>query len=382
MRPNTENKTCRICGSTELETITTLLNHPMVTGPVTKAPKTVPTCDLEVGLCHRCGTCVLINTDTDRLPYDDEYTSSCVAYGRTKSVDEQTDSFIEFIRRADKAPSDKVLEIGCYDGALMRLLEARCMFNMLGCEPCIPAANEAREKGHNVRFGKFSANDYSELDMVIARNVLEHTTSPNQFVRDAASTLKRNGAFVVEVPAGEHYIRDGILGTIVPQHPCYFGTYSLQRLLGDHFKAATIEENRATICALASTPSHSGVRKEAVTDATQLRLGELKRQMRYDAARRAVEDETVDIFGANTCALELLSTGAIKTEQVDRVYDDDPHKWGRYLVNTDLVVSPRTALGTRKQRKVLVCSYTHRRSLADYITRQNNIAVLLYGDDE
>lgn len=373
---------CRICGSTELEHVITLPNYPLVAGPVTRTPKTVPTCDLAVGLCHHCGTCVLLNEDIDSLVYDDDYTSSNIAYGQVKGVDEKTDRFVEFVGRAQKPMHSKVLEIGCYEGTFMGLLEERYRFNMLGCEPCVAVAEEARRKGCDVVPRAFNADNYDELDMIVARNILEHIPMPRQFVKGIASTLKRDGALVLEVPAGEHYIRNGILGTIVPEHPCYFGQGSLKRLLGNHFTTTVVEENRATIRASASFPQHGSVDTEPITDITQLRTGERIRQMRYDAVKKAAGNEKVDIFGANTCALELISAGAVKVEQIDRAYDDDPRRWGRYLVNTNLIVRPRTFIDERRRRKVIVCSYTHRRSIADYITKQNNIAVMLYGDDE
>lgn len=373
---------CRVCGSAELVPVTTLLNYPMVAGPVTRVARTVPVCSLEIRLCHRCGTCVLFNTDTDGLVYDEDYTSSNIAYGHVKSMDEQTDRFADFIRRAHRPQGSEVLEIGCYDGAFMGLLEKRYKFNMLGCEPCVALAEEARTKGYSVHPRVFNAVDYSELDMVVARNILEHISSPSRFVGGIASTLKREGTLVLEVPAGEHYIRNGILGTIVPEHPCYYGKNSLERLLRDHFTAVIVEEGGATIRALASFPRHGNSSEGAVADITQLRAGERARQTRYDAVERATDDEKVGIFGANTCALELIAVEAVRIEQIDKIYDDDPRKWGRYLVNTDLIVRPRSVISEEKRWKVIVCSYTHRRSIADYITEQNGIAVTLYGDDE
>jgi len=377
-----KRRECRVCGSTELVPVIILPNYPMVAGPVMQVPKTVPTCDLEVWLCHRCGTCVLLNTDVDKLAYDDDYTSSNITYGHVKSMDEQTDRFVEFVGRAGKSPSSKVLEIGCYNGVLMGLLGKRYRFKMLGCEPCVSLAEEAGGKGYDVRSSVFNATDYDKLDMVVARNILEHIPSPSQFVKGVASTLKQDGAFVLEVPAGEHCIRNGILGTIVPEHPCYFGRDSLERLLGDHFTTITLEESGATIRAVAFYPYRSKSGEGGDIDATQLRTGVQIRQTRYDAIQKAVDGEKVDIFGANTCTLELIAAGAVKTEQIGEIYDDDPRRWGRYLVNTNLIVSPRSAISKGKRQKVLVCSYTHRQSIAEYVTKQNRTAVKLYGDEE
>jgi len=218
--------------------------------------------------------------------------------------------------------------------------------------------------------------------MVVARNILEHIPSPGSFVKDIASALKQDGSFVIEVPAGEYFVENGILGTIVPEHPCYFGKKSLERLLGCYFVLVIVEERGATIHALASFPHRDGDGKYATANTTRLKGGEQARRMRYDAVWKAIGSDAVDIFGANTCALELIVAGAIRTGRIDKVYDDDPRKWGKHLVNTDRAVFPRNEFRGQRQRKVIVCSYTHRQSIADYITKQNNIAVMLYGDNE
>jgi 2-polyprenyl-3-methyl-5-hydroxy-6-metoxy-1,4-benzoquinol methylase len=378
-----QDVTCRVCGSSELVPVATLPNYPLVTGPVTRIPRTVPTCTLEIGRCQQCGLCVLLNTDTDELAYDDDYTSSGITYGQVSSVDAQTDRFVSFIGEAGKPPGSKVLEIGCYDGDLMGILAARYGFNMSGCEPCVPAVKVARENGHDVRLGLFNADDYSGLDMVVVRNVLEHIAFPNQFLKGVASSLKDDGVLVVEVPNGEHYILKGILGTIVPQHSCYFGQDSLARLMLNHFDESTTEGDRATIRMRASTPDQNSLRRSIATDEVRLRLGMLKRQRRYDIVRKTIGDEEfVDIFGANSCALELIAAGAVKLEQIDKVFDDDHYRWNKYLVNTNLTVSPRTAVERGRRRKVLVCSYTHRDTIAEYITEQGSTPVKLYKEDE
>jgi len=380
-----ESRRCRVCGSVELEPITTLPNYPMVAGPVVRTPRIVPTCNLEVGLCRHCGTCVLLNTDVDGLAYGDDYTSSNIAYGHVKGMDELTNHFANFIGSARKPRHSRVLEIGCYDGAFMSLLEKKYEFTMLGCEPCATFAEEAKGKGYDVIPSTFNVSDYAGLDMVIARNILEHIPSPRSFVRDIASTLKQDGSLVLEVPAGEYFIGNGILGTIVPEHPCYFGRKSLERLLEGYFAVVVVEEHGATIRALASFPQESDGSKDAIVDTTRLKGGGRTRQARYDAVQRTVRWENVDIFGANTCALELIAAGAVRAEQVVKIYDDDPRRWDRYLVNTDRAVLPRNALkrwSLQPPRKMLVCSYTHRQSIAEYITKQNSIAVMLYGDNE
>ena len=181
----------------------------------------------------------------------------------------------------------------------------------------------------------------------------------------------------------------GVLGTIVPEHPCYFGRESLERLLRGNFSRVATEANRATIRALASFPclntkrdGSSSILATDVVRTTALRIGKWMRQMRYTTVQEAVDSEVVDIFGANTCTLELIAAGAIRTEQVDKVYDDDPRRWGKHLVNTDLVVSPRETLKKKRRTKIIVCSYTHRHYIADYITSTGNIPIKLYGDDE
>lgn len=374
-------KKCRVCGSTKISPLFTLADYPLISGPVTRTPRAVATCDLEVALCHRCGTCSLTN-DVDDLAYGDDYTSSNIVYGNVKSMDERTDRFIDFIGQSGKPAGSRALEIGCYDGTFMGLLRDRLGFNMFGHEYSTTIADEARGRGYNVLSGPFSPSDYSDIDVVIARNVLEHVPQPNQFVKDVASVLKRDGLLVLEIPNGAHFIRIGVLGTIVPEHPCYYSKDSLKRLLGNHFTFATVTETGSTLCALASHPRSRPCGEDEPVDIADLTAGGWTRQMRCDAVRELVGNKEIDLFGANTCTLELLAARVIDADQVNKVYDDDPRRWGRYLVNTKHIVLPRSSLNGNKPCNVLVCSYAHRKPIADYVEQRGRNAITLYENIE
>lgn len=383
---------CRLCGDARPSKIYELGSYPLTAGPVTLRKEHIDTCSLVLGLCPSCGTYSLLNREVDDLVYGSDYTSSNITYGYSPSMDALTEKFLSFVGKSSSAIcGSRVLEIGCYDGSFLKLMSDRFGYWVMGCETCAEMAKVAQSRGYAVRTGYFRAEDYSDLDMVVARNVLEHIAYPLPFIAAVASVLKRNGALLTEIPDGEHAICKGILGTIVPEHPCYYGEASLTRLLRQYFHDVEVSREGASLQARASrplparlTPNLAAAQPAATGErpGTEGWLGASLRHLRYVIVARGVAGETVGLFGANTCALELLSSSSINKESVDSVYDDDPRRWGKYLVNTTLEVRPREAVTESKHRKVVVCSYTHRHGIAGYLAACGKQPILPYDSRE
>lgn len=371
---------CRVCGKYELLQLYILNNYPFTAGQVTGEKETIATCDLILGYCFNCGMASLLNKEVDSLVYNNDYTSSNIVYGTLPNMDMLTDRFIKYIGNVYKPRGSKVLEIGCYDGSLMGLLSKRYGYDVIGCETCVEVAGIAQSRGYDVQVKAFNSDDYIDLDMVVARNVLEHIPYPDDFVKQVSLTLNKTGAFVLEIPDGEYCIGNGILGTIVPEHPCYYGVESLTHLLERYFQEVQVSKSGVVLCAIASKP-RSNISDIKIDNGFKERFswfisGGTLRMARLDKIKKVVGAGDIGLFGANTCALELLSSGSIQEAQIIGVYDDDSRRWGKYLVNTNLVVKPR--IEVLKSKRVIVCSYTHRKSIAEYLKNNNVEAITLY----
>ncbi len=96
----------------------------------------------------------------------------------------------------------RVLEIGCYDGYLLRLLERRGARG-LGVEPSASAAAHGSERwGIEIRAGRFEDQELApgSFDLIALSHVLEHLTDPRATLERCHRLLAPGGHLFVEVP--------------------------------------------------------------------------------------------------------------------------------------------------------------------------------------
>ncbi len=370
---------CCICRSTAVDSIYTLSQYPICGGPVV-APEIaarIPRDDIVLGFCHTCGSCSLIQPSPVELAarlYDETYTSSNLSVAMGAPSDSKRERYLMLIDDLALPKGSSAMEIGCYDGSLLNDLR-QDGFSVTGCEPS-PAAKIAQEK-----YGLLIHNDYfssklfdpQKFDLVLIRNVLEHIPDPVEFLVEVGRTLKPGGAVVIAVPDGQVRIAEAILGSFVPEHPNYFGDDSLTSVLeAAGFERVMTESHKGLLTATALLPGQiDGTlpRNIAIPDTRTVALmkstyeqGIHRSRATYRMVAEALlvaeaDAKAVVLFGANTHALELLTTGAVDPERVLCAIDDGPLKWGRHLVSFDIPVSPRGQLRELDDYVLVICSY-------------------------
>jgi len=138
--------------------------------------------------------------------------------------------------RACIGPSDRVVDLGCGDGALLGRLRARAG-RAVGVEPDPLAAGRARQSGLKIHDG--TAEDLprgvleaSGFSWVFMTHALEHCLDVERALGNARDLLEDGGRIVIEVPNNEWFG----LATVgrhwqwldVPRHLNFFTTRSLQ----------------------------------------------------------------------------------------------------------------------------------------------------------
>jgi len=354
---------CRMCGG-RVKSFNSM-NYPLTGGAVvTPNFGEVPVVTMEVGMCLECGFVSLIRPDSNKICYDESYTSSNMSLNLGAPID-KTQDFISFIGQLNLSPKSKVLEIGCYDGGLMTLLQKYFNFQVWGCDPC-PAVDIAIEKGLQVLKGDFKSKDWrrGEFDIIVMRNVLEHISQPIEFLHDIYKVVSLKGLIVVDVPDGYDRLTKAVIGSIVPQHPNYFSTSTLNQVLqAGGFSIIKTERYIGSIRVAAVKsdliPLEIQTTMYNSDSFSQLVHGEDRRLEKHKKIHSFNLDD-VYFFGANTCTLEILSMGDIaQSNAVLNIIDDDPLKWGRVLVNSDIEVCSREDFVERIKpfQTVIICSY-------------------------
>lgn len=133
--------------------------------------------------------------------------------------------------------SDRILDVGCGNGSILRHLRGRGYAHLHGLERSAYAIKRLSADGiemHNSVLPAISLPDAS-FDVVIASQVLEHIVRRGRFLQEIRRVLKPGGRAFIFVP-------DNCLGPISePEHVIKFTDQSLRKLLQKYFSVARLE---------------------------------------------------------------------------------------------------------------------------------------------
>ena len=133
--------------------------------------------------------------------------------------------------------TDRILDVGCGTGTLLRYLREHDYVNLEGLEISRRAVEVLSEYGitmHHARLPNLPLPN-QQFDVVIASQVLEHIIRRQKFLSELRRILKPTGAAILFVP-------DNCLGPIdEPSHVIKFTKESLKKELSVYFKSVFVE---------------------------------------------------------------------------------------------------------------------------------------------
>jgi SAM-dependent methyltransferase len=139
--------------------------------------------------------------------------------------------------RALTSTTDRILDVGCGTGSLLRYLQEYGYANLEGLEISRRAVEVLGERGitmHHARLPNLPLPD-QQFDVVIASQVLEHIIWRRKFLYGLRRILKPMGTLIIFVP-------DNCLGPIdEPSHVIKFTKETLTKELSACFKSVFVE---------------------------------------------------------------------------------------------------------------------------------------------
>ena len=192
--PGGDARPCPVCGSSRIVARGPIL-HPR--------PALVAGIPIDLGdeayVLARCPACGFAFKDP-RIPESELL--RCYAKASADHWEDRPDpvtrSWDTLERTVERhAPGRAVLDIGCFNGALLEYLGAG--WDRFGVEPSAPAARMARSRGVNVLGATIDdVPPEPRFDVIMAIDVVEHIAEPLPFFRAVARRLRPHGAFIVQ----------------------------------------------------------------------------------------------------------------------------------------------------------------------------------------
>jgi SAM-dependent methyltransferase len=379
---------CRACGGDGLRTFATSPQIPVNNARVfddRDDARRVPSGALELALCPACGFIQNVRFDPALVRYDATYEEQ-QSYSPTFAAfaDALAGEVIERFGLRGK----RVVEIGCGKGDFLASVCERGGNVGLGLDPTADPERLSPAAAQRVTLRREFFGPHTgaiDADAVICRHTLEHIADVRAFVRDLRASLAGSPGVRVlcEVPDVGRVLHDGAFWDVYYEHCSYFTPGSLARLFRDcGFAVDDVRLAFEDQYVLLEARIAGGDGPSAVPEAAEESPESLRALVDRYAARVTAETrgwaerilaarargERVAIWGSGSkCVAFLSETGTAGA--VDAVVDINPHRQGRYLPATGIVVSAPEALAAAPPDLVVVMNAAYVREIGAQLAR-------------
>jgi SAM-dependent methyltransferase len=197
--------------------------HQNVLCATADAARAVGRGDFVLRACERCDMAWNAAFDPARMTYDAAY----------ESDQSHSGIFLEHVDARVRALLDEgvrglhVVEAGCGSGYFLRRLCQRGGNRGTGYDPGYRGSNASGDGTRFVRGPFESERDGADVDVVVARHVIEHVPSPVRFLRSLATGLRPGARVYLETPAFEWITERTAFWDLFYEHCNYFTAVAL-----------------------------------------------------------------------------------------------------------------------------------------------------------
>lgn len=314
--------------------------------------------DMVIGQCHSCGLVQLLNTFpiNQLVPSYDWITCTepeahldglVSTLSALPGIDEQSE--ISGLTFKEQSTLDR---FNCKGFTKTRILDPELDFSIF--DPC----SKIELVQH--RFNSTSSNKivkkYRKADVFIARHILEHAYSLNEFVNASLDLVRDDGYVVFEIPDCETGLNNGDPTILWEEHTIYFTEKTFKFFLNTldypvvHFKRVKYKYEDAFVAVLQKSP----LKQEATIklenefqrfDNFSDKLHKNKKNIALFLEGERNMGKKIGVIGAGHMANAFIN-GYSLGKYVDYIIDDNPNMLGLYMPGCNKKIVSSDVIGT------------------------------------
>lgn len=212
--------------------------------------------------------------------------------------------------------SSRILDFGCANGNLLKVLDEHTFTNLWGYDPCPVSTKKAKDEGIKI----VNTLVGERFDGIVMAHVLEHVYDVSGVMSEIMLALNDNGVLYLEVPDASRYQAVSPYQEFNVEHVNHFTLPSLCQLAG-RFGLVPLHVGQKTFACGDGFAMHAifGVFRKAPKVDLRFYLESSAAKMqsineRLEVALRGIEKVT--IWGAGQLTLKLLALPALQERSV------------------------------------------------------------------
>lgn len=225
--------TCPTCGGGELSKVVRVPRMPVICNVLHRtreAAMSAPRGDIDLAHCEACGMVFNAAFDPGLMHYDAVYEN---ALHFSAQFREYAERLAQGLVAGFGLQGKRIVELGCGDGSFLSRLCELGGSEGVGFDPAFDPARSAIKPGVSARVVRELYTSKTKLpppDFVSCRHVLEHITSPRDFLADLRRALPDGAGVYFEVPNCGYMLEQLAIWDIIYEHCNYFTGEALRSL--------------------------------------------------------------------------------------------------------------------------------------------------------
>ena len=395
-----EIKCCRVCGNEKLVPIISL-GEQHISNFISsemeekeKVPLDLVLCELKSG---GCGLLQLRHTTPGELMYEQYWYRSGLNESMRLALADITQSIRPLLLLK---PDDRVLDIGCNDGTLLRSYGVDGL-QLYGIDPAknlVPYSSKGTTKIINDYFSAEAIGKNlpgTKFKAITSIAMFYDLDDPNKFVGDIAKVLEPEGLWIIQMSYLPLMLETNAFDNICHEHLEYYSLMSLESLLERHglevfdvslndvnggsFRAycgfntnsrlKAIPAAQERVLAMRHAEMKLGLDERTIYEQFASRIDGLKEKTFGFIKSEVAKGKKIYVYGASTKGNTLLQTYGLDKTLITAAAERNSDKYGKMTIGTHIPIISEDEARVKKPDYFLILPWHF---LSTFIAREDN----------